>query len=99
MYGGSVNVAVDVLALGFLGKDDRHIEMPRGHAGNGNAGCLNGENLVDAVVLEDAVKLLTNLVQQVYVQLVIQKAIYLQDIAGTNLPLLHNALLQKFHLR
>lgn len=73
--------------------------MSRGHAGNGNAGCLNGENLVDAVVLEDAVELLTDLVQQVYVQLVIQKAIHLQDIAGTNLPLLHNALLQKFHLR
>ena len=99
MYGGSVNVAVDVLTLGLLGKDDRHIEMSRGHAGDGNAGCLNGENLVDAVVLEDAVELLTDLVQQVYVQLVIQKAIHLQDIAGTNLPLLHNALLQKFHLR
>ena len=29
MYGGSVNVAVDVLTLGLLGKDDRHIEMSR----------------------------------------------------------------------
>ena len=47
---------------------------------------LDGQNLVDAVVLEDAVELLADLVQQVYVQLVVQKAVDLQDVAGTNLP-------------
>ena len=60
---------------------------------------LDGQNLVDAVVLEDAVELLADLVQQVYVQLVVQKAVDLQDVAGTNLALLHNTFLQKFHLR
>ena len=50
-------------------------------------------------VLEDAVELLADLVQQVYVQLVVQKAVDLQDVAGTNLALLHNTFLQKFHLR
>ena len=73
--------------------------MPRGHAGDGDAGCLDGQNLVDAVVLEDAVELFADLVQQVYVQLVVQKAVYLQDVAGTNLAFLHNTFLQKFHLR
>ena len=28
--GGGVDLAVNVLALGLLGKDDRHVEMPRG---------------------------------------------------------------------
>ena len=60
---------------------------------------LDGQNLVDAVVLEDAVELLADLVQQVYVQLVVQKAVDLQDVAGTNLAFLHNTLFQKFHLR
>ena len=99
MNGGGVDLTVNVLALGLLGKDDRHIEMPRGHAGDGDAGCLDGQNLVDAVVLEDAVELLADLVQQVYVQLVVQKAVDLQDVAGTNLAFLHNTFLQKFHLR
>ena len=99
MNGGGVDLAVDVLVLGLLGEDDRHVEMPRGHAGDGDAGCLDGQNLVDTVVLEDAVELLADLVQQVYVQLVVQKAVDLQDIAGTNLALLHNTFLQKFHLR
>lgn len=99
MNGGGVDLAVNVLALGLLGKDDRYVEMPRGHAGDGDAGCLDGQNLVDAVVLEDAVELLADLVQQVYVQLVVQKAVDLQDIAGTNLAFLHNTFLQKFHLR
>ena len=79
MNGGGVDLAVNVLALGLLGKDDRHVEMPRGHAGDGDAGCLDGQNLVDAVVLEDAVELLADLVQQVYVQLVVQKAVDLSQ--------------------
>ena len=99
MYGGSVNIAVDVLALGLLGKDHRHIEMPGCHAGDGNAGCLDGKNLVDAVVFENAIELLTDLIQQFNIQLVVQKAVDFENIAGTNLPLLHNTLLQKFHLR
>ena len=99
MDGGGVDLAVNVLALGLLGKDDRHVEMPRRHAGNGDAGRFNCQDLVDAVVLEDAVELLADLVQQVYIQLVVQKAVDLQDIAGTNLAFLHNTFLQKFHLR
>ena len=45
--------------------------------------------------LEDAVELLADLVQQVYVQLVVQKAVDLQDVAGTNLAFLHNTFLPK----
>ena len=71
--------------------------MPRGHAGDGDAGCLDGQNLVDAVVLEDAVELLADLVQQVYVQLVVQKAVDLQDVALTNDAILANAVLELLH--
>ena len=70
-----------------------------GHAGDGNAGRLDGKNLVDAVVFENAIELLTDLIQQFNIQLVVQKAVDFENIAGTNLPLLHNTLLQKFHLR
>ena len=99
MDGGGVDLAVDVLALGLLGEDDRHVEMTRRHAGNGDAGRFNRQDLVDAVVLEDAVKFLADLIQQIDVELVVQEAIDLQHIAGTNLTLLHNTFLQKFHLR
>ena len=66
---------------------------------DGNAGRLDGEDLIDAVVFENAIELLTDLIQQFNIQLVVQKAVDFENIAGTNLPLLHNTLLQKFHLR
>ena len=53
MDGGGVDLAVNILALGLLGKDNRHVEMPRGHAGDGDAGCLDGQNLVDACKMGD----------------------------------------------
>ena len=73
--------------------------MPGGHAGDGNAGSLDGQDLVHAVIFKNAVELLTDLVQQVHVQLVVQKAVDLQYVAGTDLPILQNAIFQKFHLR
>ena len=45
-------------------------------------------DLVHAVIFKNAVELLTDLVQQIHVQLVVQKAVDLQYVAGTDLPIL-----------
>ena len=92
-----VDVAVDVFALGLFGKDHRHPEMARRHAGDGDARRLDGDDLVDAVAAEDAVELGADGVQQLHIQLMIQKAVHLQHIAGPDLTLAQDALLQQFH--
>ena len=91
---GGIDLAVNVLALGLFGEHDRHVEIPGGHAGDGNAGSLDGQDLVHAVIFKNAVELPADLVQQVHVQLVVQKTVYFQYIAGTDLPILQNAIFQ-----
>ena len=94
VYGGGENVAVDVAALGFFGEHDRDAEMPRRHAGDGDAGRLDRQDLVDAVVFKNAVEFGPDRIQQLDVQLVVQKTVHLQHIAGADLPLLQNTLFQ-----
>ena len=48
-----------------------------GHAGDGNAGSLDGQDLVDAGILELTVKFCADGVQQAHIQLVVQKAVHL----------------------
>ena len=68
--------------------------MPRRHAGDGDAGRLDRQDLVDAVVFKNAVEFGPDRIQQLDVQLVVQKAVHLQHIAGADLPLLQNTLFQ-----
>lgn len=72
---GGENISINVFTFCFFGKYNRHIKMTGRHAGNGNAGSLDGENLVDTIFLKNAVKFGADLVQQFYIKLVIQKAV------------------------
>lgn len=50
---GNINLAVDVDALGLFRKHDWNTEMTCHNAGNANTGCLNGNDLVDRLVLRN----------------------------------------------
>ena len=90
---GNINLAVDVDTLGLLRKHDRNAEMTSHDAGNANAGCLNGNDLVDRLVRETALELLTHLIKQVNIHLMVQKAVYLQNVAFLNNAILDNSFL------
>ena len=99
MYRGSVHIAINVFAFGLFGKHHGHIKVAGRHAGNRNAGCLNSQDLVYSVILKNAVKLLADFIQQVNIQLVVQKAVNFQHIARADLPIAQNAVFQKLHLK
>ena len=80
-----------------FGKHHRNMKMPGRHTGDGDAGCLDGDNLVHAGIPENPVELGADGVQQLHIQLMIQKAIHFQHIAGADLTLAQNSLLQQFH--
>ena len=90
---GNINLAVDVDALGLLCKHDRNTEMTCHNAGNANTGCLNGNDLVDRLVRETALELLAHLIKQVNIHLMVQKAVYLQNVAFLNNAILDNSFL------
>lgn len=60
-YLAGINIACNVLGLGFLCKYNRHMELLGYHAGNADSGCLNRKDLVDLTVRESALKLLADL--------------------------------------
>lgn len=60
--------------------------MASRHAGNRNAGCLNSQDLVYSVILENAVKLLADFIQQVNIQLVVQKQSTFSTLPGRTCP-------------
>ena len=99
MYRGSVHIAINVFAFGLFCKHHGHIKVAGRHAGNCNARCLNRQDLVYSVILKNAVKLLADFIQQVNIQLVVQKAVNFQHIARADLPIAQNAVFQKLHLK
>ena len=90
---GNINLAVDIDALGLFRKHDRNAEMTCHNAGNANTGCLNGNDLVDRLVRETALELLAHLIKQVNIHLMVQKTVYLQNVAFLNNAILGNSFL------
>ena len=66
------------------------------HTGYGDAGSPDGEDLIDAVVLEDPKLRQSHLTEQHPVDG--SKTVHLQHVAGANLTFFQNTLFQKFHL-
>ena len=77
LYLASINIARNILGLGFLCKYNRHMELLCHDTGNADPGCLDREDLVDLAVCESAFELLTDLHKKIGVHLVVQKTVYL----------------------
>ena len=67
--------------------------MARHHAGDADAGRLDREDLRDGSVGEQPLELLAHLIKQVNIHLMIQKTVYLQNVAFLNNAILDNSFL------
>ena len=95
---GAVLLAVEVLGLGLAGEHHRRVvEVGSGHAGDADAGRLDGQDLVDLLALKKAGPLGAHLVVKRDVALVVEEAVDLQDVALTNDAILANAVLELLH--
>ena len=93
-----VQLSVQVFGLALFCKDHRRIvKVRRCRHRDADAGCLDGQNLVDLLPCKPAAELFSDLVQQADVHLVVQKAVHLQHVALFYLSILQNSLFQFFH--
>ena len=97
LHFGVVYIPVDIDTLGLLGKYYRHVEILRRNAGDADAGSLDGQDLGDLVRGEAAAEFLSDLIDQVNIHLVVEKAVYLQYISRLYNAVSSNTFFQKFH--
>ena len=76
-----IHIPFQVDALCLLRKYDRYLEMPRGQTRDPDAGSLDGQNLCDRRICKSPFKFRPHLIEQSDIHLMIQKAVYLQDIS------------------
>ena len=94
-----INIGGDILAQGFLGEDNRNMKILRSDAGNSYAGCLDRKDLVHSAVLKKSVKFLADLINQLYVYLVVKKTVNFQNIARKYLSVFKNSFFKKLHFK
>ena len=75
------------------------MEVPGHHGGQGDAAGLGGEDHGHLVHVKVAAKLLGDVLHQLCVNAVVQKAVHFDNVAGQYLALLGNAVLQFLHKR
>ena len=70
-YLAGINIACNVLGLGFLCKYNRHMELLCNHTGNADSGCLDGEDLIYLSIRKSALKFLSNFAKKLDIHLMI----------------------------
>ena len=96
----AIHFAIEVDRLGFLGEHDRSVvEMARGHAGNANPRSLDGEDLVDRAIGEQALELRAHGIEQIDIDSMVQKAIDLQDAFSLHHAIAPDSLFKKLHAK
>ena len=93
-----VRIVGDVAALGFLGEHDRAVEHEPGHGRDADAAGLDRDELVHAAAVEQPLPFLRHRQKQLWVHLMVQKPVHFQDLAGFDLALGEDALLEKLHI-
>ena len=77
-----INVLIHIAAAALLRENNRHVKIHCCNAGNTNARSLNGQNLVDRTVCKLALQLLAQLSNKRHINLMVQKAVDLEDVAA-----------------
>ena len=93
-----VGIVGDVAALGFLGEHDRAVEHEPGHRRDADAAGLDRDELVHAAAIKQPLPFLRHRQKQLRVHLMVQKPVHFQDLAGFDLALGEDALLEKLHI-
>ena len=78
---GGVDVVRDIDAHRLLGKDDRHAELQRYDTRDTDTRCLDGQDLGDLLARIQPLEFLGELGDEADVDLMVDKAVDLQDIS------------------
>ena len=89
--------AFNIVALCFFCKYHRHTHLFGANRCKRNAGRFDSHNRRQSVYVKMSNEFIRQLAQKSSVNAVVQKSVNLYNIAGKNLSLARNALLQKFH--
>ena len=96
---GRIDLAIHIAGLVLLGKDHRHAHFQGHRRRNGNAGGLNGQNLIDTGIGIKPCKFLGHLAQEGGIDLLIQEGTHLEDTAGQDLALFQDFLFHCLHMQ
>ena len=91
---GSQHLAVQIDALGLLGKYDRHMKMLRRHARDADAGGLDRQDLVDGSVSEEPFELFPHLIEKLHIHLMVQEGVHLQHPSRFYIAVFDDSLFQ-----
>ena len=94
---GGVNRAVYIAGLVLFGENQGHAQLHCHRRGNGNAGGLNGQNLVCPAVFVEGGNFLCHIRQEGSINLLIQEGSHLEDATGKHLAFLQNLFFHRFH--
>ena len=95
---GAVHRAVHIAGPVFFCKHHRHSQLHCHSGSNGDAGGLNGEDLVHAAVFIKRSNLLGHIRQKGGINLLIQKGAHLENAAGKHLSFFQNHFFHRFHM-
>ena len=71
--------------------------MAGSHAGNPDAGCLDGKNFIDGGIGEQALEFRTHRIKQLDIDAMVQKTVNLQNALGLHHAVTLNAIFEKLH--
>ena len=92
-----VKAAFDVVALGFLGKEHGHAVLLRADRGERDAAGLRRQHDGDLAGIKILGELVCDILEQTGVDAVVEKTVDLDDIAGQDLALAPDTLLNQLH--
>ena len=82
----SIHVGIHVGTCGLLGKNDGNTEINGREAGYTDAGSFDGQNLIHLFSGKKLLEFISQLTDERYIDLVIQKAVHFQYISRFNHP-------------
>ena len=86
--------ALDIVALGFFGKQHRHAKFLRAHGGNGYAACLHRHNEIWLFFAEMRLEFTRKLAQKGNIHAMVDESVHLHYIAWQKPAFLQNAFLK-----
>ena len=96
---GGVYVAGNVVCGGLLGEYHGNPEIGSGETGDPYAGRFDGQNLGNALVPVQAVELAAQLGNEGHVDLMVEKAVHLQDVPRADLAVFQDSVFQQLHMQ
>ena len=96
-HGGDVHITINIHTFGFFGKHHGYVEIFCNSHGDCYAGCFDGEYLGDVFICKTSVKLLAHFIHEIYVDLMVQKGVNFQHVAGLHNAVLCNSFFQTVH--